>query len=185
MPKRKVKASSLHSVMATFFPTFFSLTSPLCFSSLFLLEAWDRPAQIGRGFFNLHSFCAAIAFVVPLCCDKSMGGGLTHCRPSCTHTYIYIYIYIYIYARRVLWYFLIKYSLKLKMKLNRRQCFFAGSAGPVSRFHPRRVKPFLPYSSARQWRIRLPSRFAASANSLPLSPSFCGPPAIHISRRNN
>lgn len=117
-------------------PSFLPLTSPMhCSLSPFLsfssFKAWDCPAQIGRGFFNLHSACIATASVF-LCCDESVGGELT---PFVRHL-VYMYIHVYIYTHRVSWYFLIKYSLKLKMKLNRRQCFFAGSATSVSRFHP-------------------------------------------------
>lgn len=135
--KARERAYSLCFIAATFFfPTFLPLTSPMhCSLSPFLsfssFKAWDCPAQIGRGFFNLHSACIATASVF-LCCDESVGGELT---PFVRHL-VYMYIHVYIYTHRVSWYFLIKYSLKLKMKLNRRQCFFAGSATSVSRFHP-------------------------------------------------
>lgn len=183
IPKRVLKACwsppSMRFATATLFPTFHPLTSPalcvlLLFSfsrreiilyklavAFFLIYTWPA-LQSSRSFFR----AATSRWVV----------GYNPVRPPS-------WLYIYIYTSRVSWYFLIKYSLKLKMKLNRRQCFFAGSTGTVSRFHSRRIESFPFGLFLGPTMVNKVTQSLRSFDQPPLA--FCGPPAIHISRRNN
>lgn len=148
---------------------------------LLLLFSFSRrriiPYKLAVAFFLIYTWPALQPRLSRAATSRWVG--YNPVRPSRTHTHTRIYMY----TRRVLWYFLIKYSLKLKMKLNRRQCFFAGSTGTVSRFHPRRTESFPFGLFLGPTMVNKVTQSLRSFDQPPLA--FCGPPAIHISRRNN